>query len=301
MDFKQLQTYVTVVECQSFTKAAQQLYISQPTISAHVRALEEELSAALIERTTKSITVTQKGKEVYDYAVSILRIRERMVQTCAQDQKRIIRIAASTIPAAYVLPEILPEYGRLCSQVYFSIHQGKNREVLSGVEDGSFDLGFTTQRSAENMISIPVLRDRMVLITPVTQQYLALADLSAMPMDQILSCPMILREKMEAGQKMADRYLAELGVEENALQVVARANDQETVKNLVAGGMGISLISHRAAQNFIAEKRVLCFELPVHSEKLIYLVCRKTEWQQEHIRHFCEFVQRKYEKEMKKD
>ena len=301
MDFKQLQTYATVVECQSFTKAAQQLYVSQPTISAHVRALEEELHATLIERTTKSITVTQKGREVYDYAVSILDIRERMIQACSQGQKRVIRVAASTIPAAYMLPQILPEYGRLFPQVYFSIHQGRNGEVLASVEDGRFDLGFSTERSKADMVSIPVGRDRMVLITPVTQQYLELAGLPDTPVDRLLACPIILREKMETGQKLADRYLAALGVAEDDLQVVARANDQETVKSLVAGGMGISLISYWAAQNFIAEKRVLCFELPVHSEKTIYLVSRKTECQQEHVRHFCEFVQKKYGQEKKKD
>ena len=68
MDFKQLRSFVAVVRCGSFTQAAQQLFVSQPTISAHVRALEEELGRELILRTTKAIEVTPKGKEIYEYA-----------------------------------------------------------------------------------------------------------------------------------------------------------------------------------------------------------------------------------------
>ncbi|MBQ7887663.1 MAG: LysR family transcriptional regulator [Clostridia bacterium] len=294
MDFKQLQSFAAVVECRSFTKAAEQLFVSQPTVSAHIRALEEELKTPLIIRTTKCIEVTENGRRVYDDAISILRIRERMVETCSADHKRILRVAASTIPAAYMLPEILPEFGRRCPQTYFSIHQNENRGVLDGVAEGRFDLGFATMRGDEQLMSLPVCQDRMILITPVSQHFLQLHGQKALSAESLFSHPMILREKTEAGQKIADRYLAALGVEEQTLQVVARANDQETVKNLVAAGMGISLISQRAARNFIDEKRVLSFELPVQSEKTIYLVCRKADWQIEHIQHFARFVQQKY-------
>ena len=72
MEFKQLQSFVTVVQQKSFTKAAAQLYISQPTISTHIYQLEEELHTKLILRTTKSIAITPKGRELYGYAMNIL-------------------------------------------------------------------------------------------------------------------------------------------------------------------------------------------------------------------------------------
>ena len=292
MDFKQLQTYVTVIERQSFTNAAKQLFVSQPTVSAHIRALEEELGTSLIERTTKSILVTPKGQAVYEHALSILHIRDQMIRACKQEEKRIIRVAASTIPASYMLPQIFSEYGRICSQTYFSIRQGRNKDVLDGVESGLFDLGFSTQEGGGELVSMPLCRDRMVLITPVTPHFLELQTKEYVPIRQLIQYPIILREKAESGEKLADRNLAALGVCEDDLHVVQRANDQEQVKNMVAGGMGVSLISRRAAQNFIEEKRVLCFELPVSSEKTIYLVCRKQEWEREHIRNFASFVQK---------
>ena len=82
MEFKQLKSYVAVVKYGSFTKAAERLYVSQPTISAHISALEEELKRTLIVRTTKSIEVTEKGMEIYEYAVRILELRDRMIGAC---------------------------------------------------------------------------------------------------------------------------------------------------------------------------------------------------------------------------
>ena len=303
MDFKQLQSFVTVVECKSFTKAAEQLFVSQPTVSAHIRALEEEMKNTLIIRTTKSIEVTEMGERIYDDAISILRIRERMLKNCSEESKRIIRVVASTIPASYMLPDILPEFGRLFPQTYFSIYRSENRSVLEGVAEGRFDLGFATVRGDERFMSLPVCRDRMILITPVSQDFLRMDSQKDFPIEWLLKQPMILREKAEAGQKLADRCLSALGIDEEKLQIVARANDQETVKNLVAGGMGVSLISGMAARNFIEEKRVLSFDIPVPDEKTIYLICRKPDYQQEHIQRFIRFVQRKYtfEKENAED
>lgn len=294
MDFKQLQSFVTVVECKSFTKAAQCLFVSQPTISAHIRALEEELQTALIIRTTKSIEVTPKGKSVYEDAVNILGIKAHMLQSCAAEQKEILRVAASTIPAAYILPEILPIFGRHYPHVYFSIQRTENPGVIEGVAEGRFDLGFTTVCPDELLLSLPVCRDRMVLITPVSAHFLSMQSQPDAPVEQLLANPIILREKSNAGEKQANRYLAELGYDEQQLDVVARANDQETVKNLVAGGMGVSLISYRAARSFIEEKRVLCFELPVNSEKTIYLTYKKADWRSGSIVRFARFVREQY-------
>lgn len=72
MDFKQLRSFVAVADCGSFTQAAAQLYTSQPTISAHIRQLEEELQQRLFLRTTKSLSITPHGRELYDYAVQVL-------------------------------------------------------------------------------------------------------------------------------------------------------------------------------------------------------------------------------------
>ena len=88
MDFKQLRSFVAVADCGSFTQAAAQLYTSQPTISAHIRQLEEELQQRLFLRTTKSLSITPHGRELYDYAVQVLSLQDRLLAGWRQGEQR---------------------------------------------------------------------------------------------------------------------------------------------------------------------------------------------------------------------
>ena len=112
----------------------------------------------------------------------------------------------------------------------------------------------------------------MVIITPVTERYLNLQN-TISPREMLLQNPVVLREK--GSQKSANRYLTSLDINEDEMNVVARVNDQETVKNMVATGMGISLISEIAARDMIRAKRMLKFELlDFRFENQIYLIYR---------------------------
>ena len=289
MDFKQLKSFVAVVEYRNFSKAANKLYISQPTISTHLRLLEEELNTRLILRTTKSIEVTEKGWELYKYADKILELSERMVQACASDKRRIISLGASTIPATYVLPKVLPHYGMNNPDTYFNIHQTDTQGVLEGVVDGSFDLGMTGScKERDGIRFVPFCSNKMVIIAPVTEHYLQLQQKSV-HFEELLREPIILREK--GTRRSANQFLDRIGVNEEELNVVARVNDQETVKNLVASGMGISLISEIAARDFLDSRRLLKFDVPYQqSEQSIYLVYSKQRAEQEWLRSFIDFV-----------
>lgn len=275
MDFRQLQSFASVVEFGSFTKAAEKLAISQPTISTHIRALEEELNARLILRTTKNVEITPKGRELYEYASKILELRERMVQCCNSDVKQIIHLGASTIPATYILPDMLPKYAKMAPDTYFVIHQDNSQGIIDGLLNGLFDVGLTsTLAENEDLAFVPFCQDQMIIITPVTERFLTLQQSPKTPMEELLQEPVILREK--GSKKGVHRFLEKAGIEEEALNVSARVNDQEAVKNLVASGLGISFISEAAAKNFLKERRLLKFELPEHrNQRSLYLAYRK--------------------------
>lgn len=296
MEFKQLESFAAVVRLRSFTRAAEQLYISQPTISTHIRALEEELNMRLILRTTKSIDVTVEGQKLYEYAVNILQLRDRMLQECSADAKQIIHLGASTIPSAYILPEVLPKFGSRYANTFFVIHQSDSKGVLEGLADGIFDVGLIGMETEKEAITCePFCEDRMVLITPVNERFLSMQRQSMSALEVLQQEPVILRERGSGSKKSADRFLEQMGIHDEHLQITARVNDPEAIKNLVAQGLGVSIISQRAAQNFLREKRLLAFDLPEDTNtRQLYLAYRPEHGAHIPIQEFVDFVKRYY-------
>lgn len=290
MDFRQLQSFVAVVDYRSFSRAAEKLHSAQPTISTHVRTLEEELNTRLILRTTKTIEVTTQGWEAYRYAKIILDMRDRILESCTAASRNIIRVGASTIPATYILPDILSNYAARSPETYFVINQVDSKAVIEGVQDGHYDVGMCSMSlEREGVVCVPFCTSRQVLITPVTEEYLQLQSRVKVPIEKLLKQPIVLREK--GSRKYADQFLERMGINEEDLNVVARVNDQETVKNMVAKGVGVSLISEIAARDFIRGRRLLKFELPEQdTTQQLYLVYRDKFGTQPVIERFINFA-----------
>ncbi len=291
MEFKQLRTFVEVVHTESFTDAAQRLFLSQPTVSQHIRQLEEEMGTRLVMRTTRKIEITAEGRQLCSYAEDILALRDRMVANCSQRESSILSISASTIPSAYILPSVLKMFGKEHPDVYFSIHQSDSAGAERGVLEGIFDLGLIgRQPESDNLESTVFCTDSMVLITPVNPYFLEMKKKHA-NVRTMLDQPIILREEGSGSLKAADQYLESEKINEKDLHVVARINDQEAIKNMVAGGLGMSFLSSRAAKEFVEAKRVLSFDLPHDTAvRSFYVIQRRNDIQTPLRKEFVRFL-----------
>ena len=112
IDMRELEAFCYVVKKGSFSRAAQALYLTQPTISAHVASLERKLRVQLLVRTTKEVFLSDAGKLLYEYAEKILALRTEAVQAVesfAKEMRGTVRIAASSIPAQYYLPRLIQD------------------------------------------------------------------------------------------------------------------------------------------------------------------------------------------------
>ena len=296
MELKHLVSYAAVVRLGSFSRAAEELYIAQPTISLHIRQLEEELQTKLLERTTKSIEVTEKGREVYDCAARILQLRDRITEACSEGESRIIRLGASTIPSAYILPEVLPAYAKRHPTTYFTIDQGDSRSVAEKLEEGVIDIGLTGMKPASpELLAEPFCEDSVVIITPVREPFLSMKEKGNATLEKLFEEPLILREEGSGSLKAADSFLARAGYSEKDLRVAARANDPETIKNLVIRGLGISMISSRAAENHSRENRLLVFQFPeISSRRKFYIATRKHAALSERAKDFLRYIRQFY-------
>ena len=104
-----------------------------------------------------------------------------------------------------------------------------------------------------------------------------------------------MRETGSGSKKTADRFLESMGISEDSLNIVARINDQEAIKNMVAGGLGVSIISEMAAKNFLAEKRILAFPLDSESSvRELYIIYRKNYMLADHVQKFLKFIHKTY-------
>lgn len=296
MDFKQLEAFAAVVDYGSFSEAARRLYLTQPTISAHIRALENELKVKLIIRTTKKLTITTKGYQLYDSAVRILHIRNNLLEDFTGSKKHIIDLSASTIPSSYLLPELLAGFGKICPDVYFHSLQSDSAEAIQKVIDGSVDLGLVGQYiEKDDCCYIPFCQDSLLIAAPVTPHYLKLKEKNA-TLEELIKEPMIVREKGSGTKKEMDFFLEKSGIAPSDLNVIARMNDLESIKQSIVNGLGISILSARSVQDLAGTKQILIFPLgDTESRRNFYIVYSRNRILKPHVRQFIQFTQHFYQ------
>lgn len=296
MELKQLEAFTAVVDYNSFSEAAKHLFLTQPTVSAHVAALEKELDTQLIVRTTKRLYITSRGYELYDSAVSMLKIRNHILNEFVGSHKRIIDLGVSTIPSSYVLPEILSAFGHLNPDVYFHSELSDSMGIIQQVQSGKLDFGLVGTATEDNdLVFIPFLEDELVIVTPVTPHYLQLEKEKA-TLDRMLSEPFILREKGSGTKKEVDKYLEKRKIPASSINVVARMNDLEAVKRSIMNGLGISILSAKSIQDLKNSRQVIVFPLdrPAPTRNL-YIVYKREHNLLPHVRQFIQFVRNYYQ------
>ena len=272
MEFKQLEAFVAVVDYGSFSEAARKLYLTQPTISAHVRSLEEELHTRLILRTTKKTTITTRGYQLYDSAVRMLEIRNNLLENFTGVQKHMIDLAASTIPSSYLLPEILAAFGKTHPDIYFHSIQADSAESINRVLDGTVDLALVGQNTRdETCVFLPFCQDKLVIATPITNHYLSLQN-KTVSFEDFIKDPIIIREKGSGTKKEMDLFLERIGITPSDLNVIARMNDLEGIKKSIVNGLGISILSARSAIDLQKTKQILLFPLEESAHKRTFYI-----------------------------
>ena len=243
MNLKQLEAFVQVSESGSFSKAAKELFLTQPTISAHISSLEKELNVRLFIRNTKEVSLSDDGKDLYRYAKQITdlekAIEERFYMD-SDDGKHFITIAASTIPAQYLLPKVLMCYRERYPKEQIKIMETDSSEVVTQVVDHMVDVGFTgTVLEKKHCKYIPFYKDELAVITPDTPEYRILKEQNRDDIDWIKRKPLILREEGSGTRKEAEKQLKNAGISMEALDIVASIANQETIKKSVKQGMGL--------------------------------------------------------------
>lgn len=270
MNLKQLEAFVQVAEGGSFSKAAKELFLTQPTISSHISSLERELNARLFVRNTKEVSLSEDGIKLYKYAKQMLDLQREIEVTFGMDEEgesHAVTIAASTIPAQYLLPEVLTRFSERYPQEQIRIQETDSSKVVMQIVDHRVDIGFTgTVLEKKHCKYIPFYKDELVIITPNTPKYQELAQGNKEDISWIKKEHVIMREEGSGTRKEAELQLKGAGVKFAGLDIIASIENQETIKKSVRQGMGISVLSKLATADEVANGEILAFPIPNSDE-----------------------------------
>ncbi|WP_129596497.1 selenium metabolism-associated LysR family transcriptional regulator [Anaerophilus nitritogenes] len=277
MDFRQLETFITIARLKSFSKAADALFLTQPTISNHIQNLENELSTVLINRSNKKVTLTKAGEILFTHAIEILNKREQALFSLESFKDRIegtLEIACSTIPEQYILPPLLQSFHKKYPEVQYNLLHYDSTQVVQSILNGKIDFGFVGAKVEHKHLEyIQVFKDNLVLIAPNTDPY---KNMDHVSIDFLLKEKIILREKGSGTRKIFEQILQEHNLSLEQLHVVAYIENTGALKQCVRNGLGMSIISNLAIQDEIKFNLVKKIELAhVDTSRKFYFVYYK--------------------------
>ena len=279
MEFKQLEAFASVVRLGSFSRAAEALFLTQPTVSAHVMALERELGVKLVARLAKGAAPTETGKILYEYAQSMLSLRDDAVEKCKNRGGEVcgkVNIAASTVTYQYVLPRVMSLFRQSYPNITFDIQSMDSAGVALAIMSGKAELGMSgAVMNPDSCRYVEFMDDSLVVIAPPQGPYSPEGE--ALSAGELARYPFILREEGSGTLKETEDYLRAHGTGLSALNVVARMEEPDAIKNAVSQGLGISIVSRMAVSDFV--RLGLVRAIPLEGDGIrrkLYIVCHKS-------------------------
>ncbi len=280
MHLRALESFVAVYDERSFTRAAERLGVSQPTVSTNVRSLEQELDSPLFDRLGREVRPTRVGELLHRHATRLL----DLVRTMETDLDRYLHglrgrleIGASTIPGEYWLPGLVESFHRLHPDIALTVRIHDTGGVLDRVRDGRLEAGIVGARPGDGDLRFErLIDDRLIPVAPPRAEGSAGR---AVELAELVRMPFVSREPGSGTRLMFERRLAEAGQRVDDLHVVAELGSTTAVKEAVKAGLGFTVLSERAVRADLAagllaklEVRDLpplerCFYSVVHRER----------------------------------
>lgn len=259
MDLRHLETFVKIAELKSFTKAAEELFLTQPTVSKQIVDLERYFGVKLIDRTKRTVALTRAGEILLRYAKDFLGLKKETIDAIAAFkglQKGDITVGASNIPGVYILPGLLNIFKQQHNGIRFRLIIADTKAILQKMEEGEIDVGFVGAKYETKKIEYKkFLDDIIVMIAPPSFP-------DTIHIKQLKDCPLIIREQGSGTRNHFESSLKRLKINVfPELQVIAELTDTEAIKEAVKSGMGVSYVSKMAIVHELANNNLKCLNI----------------------------------------
>ncbi|MDY3282524.1 MAG: selenium metabolism-associated LysR family transcriptional regulator [Dysosmobacter sp.] len=257
---RQLESFIMVMQKNNFSKAAETLHLTQPTVSNQIASLERELDVKLFIRSSRAITPTREGRILFKYAQGIISQRDaalRALQNGKNPSQGTVYIGATSTPARYFLPQLAADFQKKNRGAFFRVSNDISSVIVQDLVDRKIEIGMTGILIPSPYCEAKCLAfDRWILITPNNMRYKNLIISGFMP-DMILQERFISRCQGSGWRKDTDNFLLQLGVNPAALRIVAESDDTEMIIRMVAKGMGVPLVSQQVAESYVSHGDIL--------------------------------------------
>jgi DNA-binding transcriptional LysR family regulator len=255
----QLQIFKCVVERESFSLAAQELHMTQSSISQQIHSLECYYGVKLFDRLHRRIVITQAGKALYPFAVK----SERLYQEAEKTMRALmdvtsgrLDIGASFTVGEYLLPDVLVQFNRLYPLVDISMTIENSENIIGKVNDSSLSLGCIegVYEPTNGLTDISLRGDCLVIVAPPDRKGGAVV----LPFEKLIHERWVMREPKSGTRRVFEQFIRQQGYKVSELQVVMELSSTEAVKRAVKAGCGLGVVSCLAVGN-----ELKCGELAV--------------------------------------
>ncbi|MGZ8230545.1 MAG: LysR family transcriptional regulator [Burkholderiales bacterium] len=241
---RRLQVFYNVAKQLSFTKAAEQLFMTQPAVTFQVKQLEEHFNTRLFERSHGRIALTAAGELVMGYAERILGLSEEMdtrVSDLTGAVSGALLLGASTTIAEYILPQILGEFKAEHPEVQAHLLVGNSETVVNRVADHSIDIGLIESPSYLPSLQNEVCCDDELVVICAPAH--ALAQRKTLRAQDLASVAWVRREPGSGTREFTDNYIRQCGLAPDDLEVIMELGSPEAMKGAVETGSCIAVVS----------------------------------------------------------
>lgn len=295
ISLQQIESLVRLVDQGTFSRAARVMSLTQPSLTKHIQKLEDIVGARVVERTGGGVELTAEGRVVLDFGRSILRKIDEMeerVSLVRSTEAGTISLAASTIPATYILPAILTAFRAERPEIRCFVRMNDSGAVADMVLDGEAEMGFLGSCPSNRKLACePLWKDRLVLVIPADHSW---KNRKSVSWEDVAGEPFVAREAGSATRETLERFLVDLKRRDRegaSLSIVAEMGSSESVKEAITAGLGISVLSIHAVRRECERGDLI--SMPVDGppvEREFYLAYRKQFSAKRHHRLFLDFV-----------
>lgn len=271
MELRQARYFLAVATHQSFTRAAESLHLSQPSLSVQIAALEEELGARLFDRLGKRVILTQAGEVFHRHAERLLREADQAAQTIrdlAGGRGGRLRVGALSTVNSYLVPPLVSEFRRRFPLVQIHIEALPSAEIARGVTEGRLDLGLCLLPVGSDRLAVtPLFEERLVLVAPTRDRALP----RRVRLRELAHLPLILMPADYCLRRMIEAECSRVGVQP---QVLTEMTAPDGILEAVRHGAGLTILPEfylrRRLQSAALRTVELYDPIPRHPVGLIY-------------------------------